>query len=447
MNHSVDRIEQTRQYLRKMTISTILNQYDSELLNLNQEQRQTKYKKMLTSPFQFYRGSAYLYYYDATQLPFSYHTPEDKPTWLQGDLHFENFGAFKDKQGNIVYDTNDFDEGYLGSYIYDVFRMAVSIALYSEEMDYSEDQQKSLIKQYLDAYYYQLLAFHDTDKSPKAFSFHESNTEGPVQDILRDLKDKDQMEALHGMTTLNNGIRQFREDTGLIRLSDEERSQLEASWGEYLNSLNVDFDQIDKRYFTIKDAVKIFGAGTGSIGLTRYFILIEGIDSDQDDDVILEAKEARIPAPAHFFTFDDLINIDEPNHGRRVIKTQRAMHYLEDPYLGHFSIGDHDFYVRENTPYDEEVSRDALTDEISMGKTVNTMGKVTAKVHARADEDAGHDFLTHQSEQEIINVIDEDLDGFKQQLTNFSIFYKHQVHTDFKLFQAWCANDFGIETD
>ncbi|MBX4373307.1 DUF2252 domain-containing protein, partial [Mycobacterium tuberculosis] len=67
----------------------------------------------MESPFRFFRGSAYLFYYDMTKIPFSYHTPEDKPTWIQGDLHMDNFGAFQNELGEIVYDVNDFDEGYI----------------------------------------------------------------------------------------------------------------------------------------------------------------------------------------------------------------------------------------------------------------------------------------------------------------------------------------------
>ena len=44
----------------------------------------------------------------------------------------DNFGAFQNA-GSIVFDVNDFDEGYVGSYLYDIIRMSISIALYLEE--------------------------------------------------------------------------------------------------------------------------------------------------------------------------------------------------------------------------------------------------------------------------------------------------------------------------
>lgn len=122
-------------------------------MNRTKEKQNTKNSE---SPFRFFRGSAYLFYYDITKIPFTFHTPVDKPTWIQGDLHMENFGAFQNENGEIVYDVNDFDEGYIGSYLYDILRMSVSISLYCEEMGYSEVEQKGRIAEYLKAYYGQL---------------------------------------------------------------------------------------------------------------------------------------------------------------------------------------------------------------------------------------------------------------------------------------------------
>ena len=60
----------------------------------------------------------------------------ETPTWIQGDFHFENFGVHGNAKGEIIYDVNDFDEGYLGSYLYDLIRMAVSVQLFAKEAGY-----------------------------------------------------------------------------------------------------------------------------------------------------------------------------------------------------------------------------------------------------------------------------------------------------------------------
>ncbi|ASN04658.1 DUF2252 domain-containing protein [Virgibacillus necropolis] len=439
-NEMMEHIVLTRKKLRKETVKTVMKQFDSELLGLDYTNQKRKYKKMLASPFQFYRGSAFLFYYDATQIPFAYHTADDKPTWLQGDLHFENFGAFKNKEGNVVYNTNDFDEGYLGSYFYDVYRMAASIALYSEELGYGEEDQIKLINVYLQAYYKQLLAFVDRDELPGSLTFHEQNTIGPVQMVLKGLPEREVNAVLDAITTVDSGERKFQEKDGLKHLTHKEYNLLKKSWPDYVASIDSDNRQREG-FYKIKDVVKKLGAGTGSIGLQRYYILIDGHEDGEDGDLVLEAKEARTPAPNHFFPYDELFSDDSPHHGKRVIIAQKAMQYLVDPYLGYFSIGDHDFYVRENSPYNEGVDPSELMDNEGMESTVELMGKVTAKAHARADEFQ----FEHESEEEIVKAIGSEYDGFISQLIAASIDYKKQVNKDYRIFSEWCIEEFDLE--
>ncbi len=441
--HISDRIQAAKQTLRMQTVEIILNEFDGELLGLDSEKRSRKYKKMLKNAFQFYRGSAFLFYYDAINMPLAYHTPVDKPTWLQGDLHFDNFGAFKNKDGQVVYDTNDFDEGYVGSYLFDVLRMAVSIALYSEELGYNEEYQTNFIKAYLTNYYDQLKIFATNGDKPDTLNFNESNTSGPILKLLKELPERESNEVLNAITTVDGNERKFQDIKGLVHLSPEERDELEQNWHEYVSSIDPESRQ-KEGFFTIKDAVKKIGAGTGSIGLLRYYILIEGDLDGDEGDLVLEAKEARVPAATHFFPYDKLLfGNDELHHGKRVITAQKAMQYLQDPFLGYFTIGNHHFYVRENSPYDEEVDSSELTEQENMNATVEIMGKVTAKAHARADEL----LLTHQSEEEIIKAIGDEYEGFLSQMIAASIFYKNQVHEDFQLFVEWCEHKYNLKLE
>lgn len=436
----METMEELKKRLRKMTIKEIFDYYDGEVLGLDRQKRSTKYKKMATNPFQFFRGSAYLFYYDVSQLPISYHTPEDKPTWIQGDLHFDNFGGLRNDQGEMVFDSNDFDEGYLGSYLYDVYRMATSIALYAEQLDYGEEEQNAFIDTYLRSYYHQLEEFVERGGDPSTLLFTKNNTDGPIANTLGHLEHREASEKLNQMTEVHDGERLFKVEGKLDRLSEEERKDLEEAWPEYIQSLNENQESAGE-YFTIKDAVKLEGAGTGSIGLMRFFILVEGHGEEHEDDVILEAKEARYPATGHYFSYDDLFQTEQGfHHGRRVIQTQKAMHYLQDPYLGFFTIDDHHFYVRESTAFDEEVDPEQLLDKESMLATVGTMGQVTAKIHARADSDVDAS-LPHDSEVEILKAIGQ-LDRFVADLTRMALFYKHQVEEDYQLFTEWLNEEF-----
>lgn len=154
-----ERVKHTRQALRKHFIETVLHEFDVDCMGLSEAQRQAKYDKMQESAYRFFRGSAYLFYYDVTKIPSLYHTPEHRPVWIQGDMHMDNFGCFQNEAGQIVFDANDFDEGYVGSYLYDILRMSTSIALYADEQGRTAEEQRTFIRTFTESYYKQLARF------------------------------------------------------------------------------------------------------------------------------------------------------------------------------------------------------------------------------------------------------------------------------------------------
>lgn len=62
------------------------------------------------------------------------------------------------------------------------------------------------------------------------------------------------------------------------------------------------------------------------------------------------------------------------------------------------------------------------------------MGKVTAKIHARADVNTENELFNHESEEEILNAIGQDFETFCNQIIFVSMAYKEQVNQDYDLF-------------
>ena len=46
-----------------------------------------------------------------------------------GDVHVENFGTWRDREGRLVWGVNDFDEGAVTPYVFDLIRLATSARL------------------------------------------------------------------------------------------------------------------------------------------------------------------------------------------------------------------------------------------------------------------------------------------------------------------------------
>jgi len=205
----LSRMKNTRSALREQQIATIFDEFDEQCMKLTDEQRVEKYKKMLESPFRFYRGSAYLFYYDVTKTPSIFHTLDTRPTWIMGDMHMDNFGAFQNEKGEIVYDVNDFDEGYVGSYLYDLIRMSVSIGLYMDEQQMDETAQQQVIQSFLSSYIKQLERFQQKKDDAFTLSFTKENTKGPIKKVLKKLEKRQRSHLLKDITEVKDGKRVF----------------------------------------------------------------------------------------------------------------------------------------------------------------------------------------------------------------------------------------------
>ena len=85
----------------------------------------TKLDRICASPFGFLRGTFHLFVTDwpAVGLDALVDAPAQP---IVGDLHIENFGAFRAADGSVVFDVNDFDETGSGSPALDLSRLATS---------------------------------------------------------------------------------------------------------------------------------------------------------------------------------------------------------------------------------------------------------------------------------------------------------------------------------
>ncbi|KGE20186.1 DUF2252 domain-containing protein [Paenibacillus wynnii] len=426
----------TRTKLRKDTLVSVFDEFDGGIMALSESKRAEKYNKMSESAFSFYRGSAYLFYFDTTQQYFPYHTSTERPTWIQGDLHFENFGAFRSEDGLIVYDVNDFDEGYVGSYLYDLLRMTVSIALVGRQLGYDKKDQRNNIETYVNAYYKQINRFTAGKEDPGDFIMDADAASGRVKKLLRKLEKRRKAHFLEKVTALMQSDRIFLETAELAVPSVTEQARLVDAWNFYTDTIIK--RSKDLEHYRIKDIAVKHGSGTASIGLDRYYVLIEGgVEKEGVDDTILETKEVRIPVPAYFMPYSDSFWQHFSHQGKRVVATQQAMHHKSDPYLGFLTMGGRDFYVRERSPYKKRLKTEDIETIDDMSCVLVIMARLTAKLHARADADVDMGILPYHSEKEISKAMGADPDAFARYISNWAIAYTDQVENDYRLFVEW----------
>jgi uncharacterized protein (DUF2252 family) len=108
-----------------------------------------KLRLMQGDPFTFFRGANHLFVGDWSELG----PPEPGPAILIcGDLHLENFGAYRTAEGDFRYDINDFDDAAVGPSSLDLVRCTTSIFLAAERWDLTPTAASGMALAYLEHY-------------------------------------------------------------------------------------------------------------------------------------------------------------------------------------------------------------------------------------------------------------------------------------------------------
>lgn len=186
---------------------------------------------------------------------------------------------------------------------------------------------------------------------------------------------------------------------------------------------------------TVKDVAERKGQGTASLGLTRYYVLIEGPHGDGTDDVLLEIKRARrsaltglVPA-SEFSSTDGDLEVDE--HGARVAHAHQVAMVHAGVFYGSLVHENSSFLVRERSWYRDDVDLDDLS-TADWHQYARVCGRVLARAHAMSDENGKID---HDVEPAIISAMGV-VDLFVRDIVNFADDAVKRVRRDHQTFQA-----------
>ncbi|MDD5277096.1 MAG: DUF2252 domain-containing protein [Methylovulum sp.] len=399
----------------------------------------TKMTKMAASAFSFYRGTAHLFYEDTKNTavwPASWYTnTATNGVWVDGDMHLQNLGGFRDTNDNAVFDTNDFDEGYWGSYTWDLRRMAVAILLAAEENGIGSSDRQKLVKSFIDSYAAQIADFKGND-SELTYRLTISNTNGIVKDTIQAADGKTRASLLAKYTAVNSGQRSFLTINGSLQPVDNATfSSINSAMPGYISSI-ASSKRKSNSYYQLKDAALRLGSGTGSLGRYRYYLLIEGPSTANGDDVILEMKQETNSAVAIAATGTMPAWTYDYHNGERVVKSMKALLTNTDILAGYNTLNGLPFFLRERSPYQEDFDYTLLTSYTKFNDAVQYMGKVVAKNHALADKDYDATLIPFSMDKEITDVINGDIAGLKTETLNYALSYASQVKQDYADFMS-----------
>ncbi|MER5319818.1 DUF2252 domain-containing protein [Streptosporangium roseum] len=389
-----------------------------------------KFRKMAASPFAFYRGSASLFYADMTGA-FADDAFLDGQTgrvWIHGDLHAENFGTYMNASGVLVFNVNDFDEAYVGPYVWDLKRFAASVALIGYAKALSDGVITELVSGFAHAYLAELTAISEGGDDAIGSLTLETTT-GVLHRVLQVARLNTRVALLDTETTIDNFDRRFAAMDGRFPVDEEMRHTVEAAFQDYLTTLPA-VSEIEHK---IKDFALRTGVGIGSAGLPSYNMLLEGHTQALENDVILYMKQAQVPAVARHIT-DEKVHGYFKHQGHRTAESQRALQAYADPWLGYTTLNGVGQLVAEVSPYSADLDWGDVNEPDELASVIRDLGRAVARMHSVADDESSHDLVDFSTEDAIVAVIGGDADGFTGMLVDFAHAYGAQARTDHGLF-------------
>jgi uncharacterized protein (DUF2252 family) len=267
-----------------------------------------KIARMRASALGFLRGSAPLFYDLLKARPELADGPAGEG-WLCGDLHVENFGAYRPDEERVVFDVNDFDDAMQAPWRLDVVRLATSLILLARSRGQDGAQALALAEK--------LAAAHSIPRVPPPPE--------AVQKLIDRAKKRTRKQLLDARTEIAAGKRRFVRGPRYESLSSALAKEAQAAFAAYAGT--------DESCAICDVAFRI--AGTGSLGGLRIAVLTSG-RGGKDGHWIFDMKE-------------------EAENAQRVVDAMKAC--LDQPprMAGTTRLGKRSMLVRRLAPQEDKL--------------------------------------------------------------------------------------------
>ena len=284
---------------------------------------------------------------------------------IVGDLHLENFGAFRAADGSVVFDVNDFDETGAGTPALDLARLATSVVL--ADVRHGDARAVERIAALADAW---CAAARSLDLRPIA------PKEAPpiVRALVGEATDASRAGWLQRRVEGDGGGRRFKSNEKYLPVTDAKlRDAIEAGVrGFGLTCADKPADAVEWPH-VLDVAVRI--AGTGSLGRFRFAVLAQGKHDKPGKERILELKEAL---PSSLAPEDSA-----EAEAQRVIDTQKKLQGAPPAFLGVAHIDGKPYTVRELQPTEAKIDTTTLKGP-DLDALAVACGTVLGRMHRRA---------------------------------------------------------------
>jgi uncharacterized protein (DUF2252 family) len=283
-------------------------------------------------------------------------------------MHLENFGSYKADNRLVYFDNNDFDEACLAPNLYELVRLLTSVLVGASDLKLSRAQALALCHTALEAYG-AALAYG------KSRWIEGETATGMVRDLFVALASRTRVAHLDRRTTLKGKTRTLKVDgKKALAVSDTQRAAVTRFMQKFAaGEPNPDF-------FRILDVARRI-AGTGSLGVDRYVILVEGKGSP-DGNYLIDLKEA-LPS-----SVTPHLSTPQPawqTEAQRVVEIQRRNQAVSQAFLHAVEFNQRSYVLRSLQPSEDRVALSDWDGKLPrLEEVVNSMAELSAWAHLRS---------------------------------------------------------------
>lgn len=374
---------------RRMHVRQTVREDHQTRISQRSEDAQAKFAKLADSLFSFFRGTCLLFYRDLAG--------DDAwmPTVLTlGDVHPENFGVMPSADNVPIFGVNDFDEAYYAPFTWDLKRGAVGFMIAAdEEGGHGAKRQRKIVRRFVNGYIDGISQYAE-EQVEHEHQVRLDNAPKLIRKLIKDaMQERQEWLADDHHDEFGRG---FRADDELVPISSR-RDEFQSVIDRFVDENDVEVPARAGQ-MRVKDVAERKGAGTASLGLARYYLLIEGPEADSSDDLVIELKQARQSAlaglvPPSEYTFDGEADRIAHAHGVQLVRG--------DVFYGHIEFEGTSFMSRERAPYRDDIDLDDLSKK-QWNRYAAICGESLAHAHALSD-DVGE--LEHDIEPKIVEAI------------------------------------------
>ena len=369
---AIDPVLLSGQARREHVRSTIREDHAARIAERSQGTA-LKFDALAGSFFKFFRGTALLFYRDLAGKD------SHMPTVMAlGDVHPQNFGVMPDRHGAPIFGVNDFDETIYAPFTWDIKRGALGFWIAAQEQAGMKPKKRCKVVEAFVAGYLAAMRGFAEKATEKNNDYRMDNSPKVIRQLF-EASWKERHDWLWSDYLSPTG-RGFRANEELQPISNEV-AKFQKAIHDLAKAKGIE-PTGRAGELKVKDVCVRHGQGTASLGLPRYYVLIEGPSKDGADDLIIEFKRARRSAlegltpPTDFHAGAEA---DRIAHGQAV----QLAH--GDIFYGAVEIDGESFMSRERAPFRNDIDLDDLSYK-SWKQYARVCGAALAQSHALSDD-------------------------------------------------------------